>query len=140
MGAFDDPASGAKASLTGERLLLLAARANVRAETELAGELLDLVVVVSRVEAQTLWTLPGRLGPFDRDRLERRAGEQVVVAVGARLGYPDRDAATLREERPFRPLLALSVGLGPVLAPPSGALVIAPSIASHSQTIPARSS
>ena len=64
MGAFDDPASGAKAGLTGERLLLLAARANVRAETELAGELLDLVVVVSRVEAQTLWTLPGRLRPL----------------------------------------------------------------------------
>ena len=112
----------------------------MRGEAELAGQLVDLVVVVGRVEAQALRTRQGRLGPLDRDRLERRASEQVVVAVGACVGYPDRDAATLCEERSFRPLLALSVGLGPVLAPPSGALVIAPSIASHSQSIPARSS
>ena len=40
----------------------------------------------------------------------------------------------------MRSFLALSVGLGPVWAPPSGALVIAPPIASHSQSIPVRSS
>ena len=109
-------------------------------EAELAGELVDLVVFVGTVEAEALWTPPGRLGTLDRDRLDRRSGEQVVVAVRARVGYPDRDAATLGEEAPFRPLLALSVGFGLVFGPPSGALVIAPSIASHSQSIPLHSS
>ena len=136
MGSFDDPASGAEAGLAGERLLLFAAGADVRGEAELARELGDLVVLVGRVEAQSLRARPGRFGPLDRDRLDRRSSKQVVVAVGACVGYPDRDAATLGEEAPFRPFLALSVGFGPVLAPPSGAFVIAPSIASHSHSIP----
>ena len=112
----------------------------MRGEAELPGELVDLVVLVGRVEAEALRMAPGRPGTFDRDRLDRRSGKQMVVAVGARVGYPDRDAATLGEETPFRPPFALSVGFGPVWPPPSGALVIAPSIASHSQSIPARSS
>ena len=58
------------------------------------------------------------------------------MAVGAVVREPDRDARSLGEDRPFRPLLALSVGFGPVLGPPSGALVIAPSIASQDQSIP----
>ena len=107
-------------------------------EAELAAELVDLAVVVGGVEAEALRTPPGRPGALDRDRLDRRPGEQVVVAVRAVVGYPDRDSVTLGEDAPFRPLLALSVGFGPVWSPPSGALVIAPSIASHSQSIPLR--
>ena len=112
----------------------------MRGEAELAGEFAHLVVVVGRVEAEALRLLVGRLGPVYWDRLERRAGEEVVVAVGALSGDPDRDTAALDEERSLRPLFALSVGLGPVWLPPSGALVIAPSIASHSHSIPLRSS
>jgi hypothetical protein len=58
------------------------------------------------------------------------------VAVGAVVRQPDRDPSCLAEKRTFRPFLALSVGFGPVLAPPSGALPTAPSAASHSQSIP----
>lgn len=112
----------------------------MRGEAELAAELVDLVVVVGAVEAEALRMPPGRSGALDRDRLDGRPGEEVVVAVSARVGYPDRDAASLGEDAPFSPFLALSVGFGPVLPPPSGALVIAPSIASHSQSIPLRSS
>ena len=112
----------------------------MRGEAELVRELVDLVVVVGTVEAEALRTVPGRLWTLDRDRLDRRSGEQVVVAISALVGYPDRDAATLGEKAPLRPLLALSVGFGPVWPPPSGALVIAPSIASHSHSIPVRSS
>jgi hypothetical protein len=112
----------------------------VRGEAELAGERAHLVVVVRRVEAEALRPLLGRPGAFDRDRLDRRPGKQMVVAIGALVGYPERDAAALGEDAPFRPLFALSVGFGPVWPPPSGALVIAPSIASHSHSIPARSS
>jgi hypothetical protein len=140
VGSFDDPAAGSEAGLAGECFLLLAARSDVRGEAELAGEFAHLAVVVGSVETETLRTLQGRLRALDRDRLDRRAGKQMVVSVRAFVGYPDRDAAPLGEDAPFRPLLALSVGFGPVWPPPSGALVIAPSIASHSQSIPLRSS
>jgi hypothetical protein len=58
------------------------------------------------------------------------------VTVGAVVRQPDRDPRSLAEKRTFRPFLALSVGLGPVLAPPKGALVMAPSAANQAQSIP----
>ena len=140
VGSLDDPAAGAEAGLAGKRLLLLAAGADVRGEAELARQFVDLIVFVGAVEAEALRAPPGRPGTLDRDRLDRGPGKQVIVSVGAFVGYPDRDAATLGEDAPFRPLLALSVGFGPVRPPPSGALVIAPSIASHSHWIPCLSS
>ncbi len=136
VGALDDPATSAKAGLALERLRLLAAAADVSGERKLLREPADLVVVVGGIEAQPVRPLPGRLGPFDRDRLDRLPGELVIVQVRARRRDPERDALTLGEERSFRPFLALSVGFGPVSAPPSGALPIAPSIASHSHSIP----
>ena len=140
VGALDDPAACAEAGLALDRLCFLAAAADVRGEREFVGECADLVVVVGGVEAEPLRPLPGRLRSFDRDALERRPGELVVVQVGARRRDPERDALALGEERAFRPFLALSVGFGPVSAPPKGALPIAPSIASHSHSIPIVSS
>ena len=58
------------------------------------------------------------------------------MAVGTIVVEPDGDARPLRENRPLRPFFALSVGLGPVLGPPSGAFPIAPSAANQSQSIP----
>ena len=58
------------------------------------------------------------------------------MAVGAVMRQPDRPPCSLAENRTFRPFLALSVGLGPLFGPPSGAFVIAPSAASHAQSIP----
>jgi len=136
VGAFDDPAAGAEAGLALDRLCFGAAAADVGGERELLGEFADLLVVVSGVEAESLRKLRRRLGPLDRDALERVAGELVVVQVRARGRDPERDALTLGEERSFRPFLALSVGLGPVSSPPNGALPSAPSIASHSHSIP----
>ncbi len=52
----------------------------------------------------------------------------------------DRDSCAVGSNGTLRPLLALSVGLGPVFSPPSGALVIAPSTASDAQSIPTRRS
>src|SRR5947209_16560276 len=94
------------------------------------------VVVVAAIQAQPLRRLLGRLGPLDRDRVERRLEQLQIVAVGAVVRQPDRDPARLAQKRTLRPLLALSVGFGPVFSPPSGALLIAPSAASHSQSIP----
>ena len=79
VGALDDPAAGAKAGLPFDRLRLLAAAADVRGERELVGEGVDLLVVVGAVEAEPLRLLLGGRGPLDRDRLDRRPGELVVV-------------------------------------------------------------
>ncbi len=62
------------------------------------------------------------------------------MTVGAVVREPDRDAARLGEDRALRPLFALSVGFGPVLPPPRGALVMAASAASQLQSIPTVSS
>jgi hypothetical protein len=136
VGALDHPASGTMAGLALERLCLLRAGANVGGEAELAGELVHLGEVVALVQAQALRLLGPGLRPLDRDRLDRRAAELEVVQVGAARLQTERDALTLGEQRPFRPFLALSVGFGPVSSPPSGALPRAPSIASHSHSIP----
>ena len=136
VGALNDPAAGAEAGLAFELLGFFAARAYVRGEAELGGELVHLGKVVALVEAEPLRLFGGRLGPLDRDRLERGACELEVVQIRARRRDPERDALALAEDAPFRPFLALSVGFGPVSSPPNGALPSAPSIANHSHSIP----
>ncbi len=136
MGALDHPAAGAEARLAFDRLRLVAAAADVGGEAELVDEVAYLVVVVAAVEAQPLRSFPGRRRSLNRDRLDRRAGQLEVVAVRAGREDPDRDALALGEERSLRPFLALSLGFGPVCSPPRGALPSAPSIASHSHSIP----
>ncbi len=136
LGSLDDPAAGAEAGLALERLRLLAAGADVGGEAELDGELVHLGVVVALVQAEPLRVLGRGLGPLDRDRLDRGPAKLEVVQVRAGRFDTKRDALTLAEEAPFRPFLALSVGLGPVSSPPRGAFPSAPSSASHSHSIP----
>ena len=136
MAGFDDPAAGAPAGAARLEVDLFAAAADVRGEPVLVDEFARVGVVVGAVEGDPLRLLRGRLGPRDRDRVERALQQLVVVAVGALVLEPDRDSLAFAEDRPLRPFLALSVGLGPVFGPPSGALVIAPSQASQAQSIP----
>ena len=119
---------------------LFATGADVRREAVVGERVADILVVVGLVQAGALRVGLGRLWPLDRDRVERLSQQLVVVAVRAVVRDPDRDPRSLGDDRTLRPLLALSVGLGPVFGPPSGALVIAPSAASHSQSIPTASS
>ena len=79
MGALDDPAAGAEAGLVLDRFRFFAAATNVGGETELVEQLAYFVVVVAAVEAEPLRSPPGRLGPADRDRLDRGAAELEVV-------------------------------------------------------------
>jgi hypothetical protein len=140
VAGLDDPASGApagSADLLGD---LLAAGADVRRELVGSDEVADFAVVVGPVEAEALRRFRGWLWALDRDRVERALQELVIVAVGALVVEPDRDAAALREDRSLRPFLALSVGFGPVFGPPNGAFVIAPSAASQAHSIPTTSS
>src|SRR2546423_1566443 len=140
VGALNDPAVSAIAALALDRLRFLDATADVRGEAELFRERVHLRVVVALVQAEALRRLRRRPGSLDLDALDRRAGELEVVQVRARWRDPERDPLTLGEERSLRPFFALSVGFGPVSAPPSGALPIAPSIPSHSHSIPCLSS
>jgi Formate--tetrahydrofolate ligase len=119
---------------------LFAACADVRRELVVNDQVADPGVVICLVQADALWLLRGRLGPLDRDRVERALQQLVVVAVRAVVIEPDRDPRTLREDRTLRPPLARSVGFGPVFAPPKGALVIAPSADRNDQSIPITSS
>ena len=115
---------------------LLATSADVRCELAAFEQFADDGEVVCLIQAEPLGIGLGWLWTLDRDRVERPLQQLVVVAVRAVVSEPDRDAARLDEERALRPPLARSVGLGPVFAPPSGALVIAPSAASQGHSIP----
>jgi hypothetical protein len=119
---LDDPAASPPAGAAGLELDLVTARADVRRESVGAEQLERVGVVVGPVEADALRLLLGRGGPLDRERLERALQQLVVVALGALVIEPDRDSLPFAEERPFRPLLALSVGFGPVFGPPKGAI------------------
>ena len=137
---LDDPAPGAPVGIALLELDLLAASADVRCEATVFEQFADDREVVAPVQAEALGVRLGRFGALDRDRVERRLQQLVVVAVRAVVSEPDRDPTRLDEERTLRPPLARSVGFGPVFGPPSGALLIAPSAASHDQSIPTSSS
>lgn len=136
MASLDDPAACFPFGVLSLLLDLLAACADVRRERVVTNQLADFGVVIRLVQADALWVLWGRFGPLDRDRVQRALQQLVVVAVRAVVIEPDRDPRTLREDRTLRPPLALSVGFGPVLVPPSGALVIAPSPDKNDQSMP----
>src|SRR5919197_4055493 len=84
MGALDDPAAGAEAGVALELLLLLATRADVAGEAELADELVHLWVVVALVQTEPLRLLVAGVRSLDNDALERRAEDLEVVDVRAR--------------------------------------------------------
>jgi hypothetical protein len=72
VAGLDHPAAGTPPGRAQLELDLLAARADVRREAALTGELADPRVVVGAVEAQALRLLGCGLGPLDWDRVERR--------------------------------------------------------------------
>jgi hypothetical protein len=140
VAGLDDPAACFPLGVVGLEVDLLAARADVRRELVVADQLADLSVVICLVQTDALRLLRGRCRSLDRDRVERALQQLVVVAVCAVVIEPDRDPRSLGEDRALRPPLALSVGFGPVLEPPSGALLIAPSADRNDQSMPTASS
>ncbi len=140
MSRLDYPAARAPAGVADLLGEFLAAAADVRLESLGGHELARMAVVIAAVQAQALGSLLGRDRARDRAGGQRRLKQRYVVTVSAVLREPDRDARGLAKDRTFRPFFALSVGLGPVAGPPKGALVVAPSTASHDQSIPIFSS
>ena len=94
-GALDHPAAGWVALLAGRVELLLADAADVGDVAAGLGRGAAGWVVVGLVEAEALRSALGRLGTLDRDRVERRLQQLVVVVVGALVGEPDRDSGGL---------------------------------------------
>lgn len=140
VAGLDNPAARLLSGFLHLERGLLAASTDVCGQPMVGDDPTGLGGVVGFVEADALRGVCGRLGTRDRDRVERLFEELQVVAVGAGVREPDRDSRGLRENRTFRPPLALSVGFGPVLGPPSGALVIAPSAQSQAQSMPTSAS
>ena len=87
---------------------------------------------------------PGRARAASRRSASGRAIRALEVAARSlksltvRAGdlEPDRDAPAFADEPSVSSPFSLSVGFGPVAAPPSGAFPIAPSQHSHSHSIP----
>ena len=140
MTGLDDPTARPPVGVAQLEVDLLAASTDVWCESAVLEQVADNREVVGLVQAEALGIVLARVGALDRDRVERPLQQEVVVAVGAVVVDPDRDSRSLDEERALRPPLALSVGLGPVFDPPSGAFVIAPSAASQVQSMPTCSS
>ena len=140
MRCLDHPAPRSPVGVVLLEVDLLATCADVRCEFAVIEQLANGGEVIGLVQAEALGVLLGWFGTLDRDRVERPLQKEVVVAVRAVVVDPDRDSRSVDKERALRPPLALSVGLGPVLGPPSGALVIAPSAASQDQSMPTCSS
>ena len=140
VGGLDDPAPGTPAGSAQLELDLLAAAADVRRKPVVGEQLATLSVVVAGIEAEALRCLPCGFRPPDGSRVEGGLQQGVVVAVGARALETDGYAGGLGKDRSLRPFLPRSVGLGPVLAPPRGALPKAPSQAGKDQSMPTASS
>src|SRR3954452_10263254 len=97
------------------------------------GDLPRAVIVVALVEAEVQRLVEERLRALDRHGVEGRLKQLVVGHVGARDGEAEGQPAGTTE----RLVPSLPRGWGRFFSPPKGALVIAPSADSHSQSIPA---
>ena len=140
MAGLNDPAPGAPGRVADLLGQLVAARLDVWLEVLIDDPRSQRVEVIATVQAQTLSQVFVRDRAGDRDRRERELEQLYVVTVGAIVRKTDRDPGGVGEDRSLRPLLARSVGFGPVAGPPSGAFVIAPSAASQPQSMPTCSS
>jgi hypothetical protein len=98
VAGLNDPPSGAPVGVAFLEFDLLPAGADMWREAVVGEQLADLLVVVGLVQAGALGIGLGRLGPVDRDRVERFLQQLVVVAVRAVVRDPDRDAGGLGKD------------------------------------------
>ena len=138
MCAFHDPAPSPIAGDMLFGLRFFAPRTNVRYVTELGQDLAYLIKIVAFVQAQIL---RGLLRGLRARALIRVSNVVRTIFMSLRSCLPQprpgvRRARSVSRLR-FVPDFPRSVGLGPVPAPPRGALVIAAHpLSRHSQTIP----
>jgi hypothetical protein len=141
--ALDDPAAGTIPRDLAFGLLLLATGTDVGAPAEGLHQLTHLGVVVALVQAEVgTLVIVVRLGRgwCDGHAVEGLLQHLEVVAIGASNREAYGDSPGVGDDAAFGPGLAPVRRIGPRGAPPKGALVMAPSIASQLQSIPSASS
>jgi len=120
------------------RFGFLSPAAQVQGQPGVISDLPWPVIIVTFIQTQMLWVLRRWRRPKYRDRLQGFGQDLVVENVRASDHEAERDAAAIGHDRALGPGLAPVGGIGAgFFSPPSGALVIAPSTDSHSQSIPA---
>jgi len=140
MTAFDDPAPCPLARFTGDLLRFLAATANVRREAKFAQGCAHVVIIIAFIQSHALRSLLRRRRSLHDHRSmvahTRFISWRLAPSIATPMGTPCPSVSTDRLTLAF----PRSVGLEPVVFSPSGALVIAPSMLSQSQSMPFGSS
>jgi len=136
VGPLHHPAPRATKETAAHALELPLLGAQMQRESEHAGETADEAEVVALVEAHALAVVwPGRgrrIGMLFHGVRE----ELAVISIRGSDDETDRDPRDRRSGGALGAAFARSVGLGRFFSPPSGALVMAPSIASQRQSTP----
>ena len=135
VGPLHDPASGPEAWISFDALGFFASCSDVGGEAELVGKIADFGEIVALVHADPApfhgnWS--GHL-----DGLYRFFKQFEVVAVGTVNDHCDRNSLGFGQETAFDTLFAPIRRISTrFFDPDKGALLIAPSTASHDQSIP----
>ncbi len=95
---FSHPAASLEPRGTPDQLCLLTARANMRREPELPGQVTHFVKVIPFVQTQVLWPVPRRWRSSYGNAFDRLPRELEVVDVRARHGQSHRNTVRLGEQ------------------------------------------
>lgn len=136
MGTLHDPASSLETSLLPDRSGFFATAADVRRKAKRLDQCSNLVVVIAFVQAHSLRGALCRRRSSGRKGFERRTHQLHVMTVGSVDGHSQRNALGIGQQAALDALLAAIRRVGTrFFEPARGALVMAPSIASHDQSI-----
>src|SRR5882724_1338420 len=140
MGPLHHPPTRPVPGFTRDRSGFLTLGLDVGGEPKLGQQLAHFVEVIALIQAHALWLLWGRRRARERDTGARLLDHLEVIPIGPLNGDPQGDAAAVGEHAPFGPELPAVGRILTHLFPPRGALVITPSMASHSQSMPCKAS
>jgi hypothetical protein len=140
MRALHHPPPGFETCLVLQGLSLRAPRSDGRREPELVQQVSHLVVILAFVQTQPLRGFGGGVRPFHRYAFDGLARQLAIMPIRAGYGQPEWHATAVGEDAAFGAQLAAVRGVLAHLFPPKGAWVIAPSIASHAQSMPCKAS
>jgi hypothetical protein len=141
MRSFHHPPPCLETSLPLDRLSLFPAWTNVGRKAEFAQDGTHLLVVIPLRQTHPLRMLFAWLRTVNDDAFDSRSHQLHIVVIRSLNGEADRDAVPIGRAGCVSPRSCLGRSdWGRFFPPPNGALVIAPSIESQSQSIPHSSS
>src|SRR5262245_29969359 len=137
MRAFHHPATGFKTGFLLQRLGLFPPRTDMGREAKLRQQFPHFVIVIPFVQTHPLRGLGRWVGPLYGDAFNGLPSQLEIIPIRAIHGQTDGHAMAVGEDAAFGADFAAIRGvLAHLFPPPRGALVIAPSMANHSQSIP----